>query len=342
MKILHVITRSDLGGAQTVVINLANFMCNEHKIAVAAGEEGPMWGALDIRVIKIRIQEIVRSVSPLNDFKAYIKLKKIYKSMNPDIIHLHSSKIGFLGRLAFPRNKIVYSVHGFDSIRIAYRKYLILEKILKKRCKAIVAVSNYDRQNMISEGIKSKYVVYNGITISHKKSDLFIAGVEKYRKNVICIARISPQKRFGSYIEIAKLLPEYAFIWIGADKEYEDLPDNVFCLKGVLNARDYIPLADIFVLPTNYEGLPVVVVEALSYGKPVVSSNVGGISEIVFDGENGFVVDNDDNIFAERIKFVLENNDIYQKFSENSKKVFNQYLTTEKMVFEYMNIYRGV
>ena len=343
MKILHVITRSILGGPETIVINLGNFMCKDHEISVAAGEDGPMWDALDVNINKIKIKEIVRQISPLNDFKALIKLRKLYKSINPDIIHLHSSKVGVLGRLAFPPRKIVYSVHGFDSIRLAYRKYLPIEKLLKNRCRAIVLASNYDKKNIIEEGItKNLYVVYNGTYAPLIEPGLFIKGTEKYKKVVICIARIAPQKRFESYIEIAKLLPQYAFVWIGADKEYVDLPENVFCLKGFPNAQKYIQLADIFVLPTNYEGVPLVIIDALSCGKPVVSSDVGGISEIVINDQNGYVIDNDDIVFAEKIKYILEDDDIYKKFSDNSEKIYDDCLTIEKMINGYMRIYQDI
>lgn len=341
MKILHVITRSDLGGAQTVVINLANSMCGDHDITVVAGEDGPMWEALDDRIKKIKLEEIVRQVSVKKDLTALFKLYKINKELNPDIIHLHSSKIGVLGRLAFPKNKIVYSVHGFDSIRLAYRKFLPLEKLLKNNCKAIVLASDYDKQNIIKEGIKNNlYIVYNGVNKPDIEPGLFIEGVEKYRKVVMCIARISPQKRFESYIEIAKLLPDYAFVWIGSEKQYEGLPNNVFCLKGFPNAKKYIQLADIFVLPTNYEGVPIVVIDALSYGKPVISSDVGGISEIVLNDYNGYVLRNSDIAFAEKIKYILEHDDIYHKFSDASMDLFHNSLTIDTMVKGYLEIYK--
>ena len=340
MKILHVITRSDLGGAQSVVINLANSMCDKHEIIVIAGEDGPMWNALDARIKKIKVDEIVRSISLLKDMTALFKLRKLYKTLDPDVVHLHSSKIGFLGRLAFPKKKIVYSIHGFDSIRLAYRKFLPLEKLLKNRCKAIVLASNYDKQNIINEGIKDNlYVIYNGVYTPVIEPDLCIEGVENYKKVIMCIARISPQKRFESYVQIAKLLPQYAFVWIGADKKYEGLPGNVFCLMGFPNAKKYIQLADIFVLPTNYEGVPIVVIDALSYGKPVVSSDVGGISEIVLNDKNGYVVDNEDGVFAEKIEYILNNDAMYEKFSKNSFKIFRENLSMEKMVNEYTRVY---
>jgi Glycosyl transferases group 1 len=84
-----------------------------------------------------------------------------------------------------------------------------------------------------------------------------------------------------------------------------------------------------------------VILEAMSAGKPVVASNVGGISEIVTDGENGYVVDNAPEAFAEKISYILENQEVYDLFSLNSKKRFFKDLTIDKMVTSYLEIYKA-
>lgn len=343
MKILHVITRANLGGAQTVVLSLANAICNQHQVIVAGEEEGPMWDLLDPRIEKVRIKEIVREISFKNDIIAYFKLKKLYHRVHPDVIHLHSSKAGALGRLAFPSRKIVYSVHGFDSIRLAYRKFLFVEKLLKNRCKAIVLASDYDKQNIIREGISSKlHIVYNGLNEPVIEPGLFIEGVERFEKKVLCIARISPQKRFDSFVELARLLPEYAFIWIGAEANYEyEKLQNLFVLEAIPNANRYIQLADIFVLPSNYEGVPIAIVAAISYGIPIVSSNVGGISEIVRNNQNGFTLPNNNLLFAQKISYILRNDDVCRLYSLKARQIFSESLTISKMVEGYMNIYNS-
>lgn len=145
MKILQVITLSELGGAQSVVVNLANSLAQEHEVTVVAGTgDGKMWLSLNPFVKHECIPSLQRALSPLNEVKTIWALRKLYRKYKPDIIHLHSSKVGVLGRIAFPKSKIIYTVHGFDSIRIAYRKYLPLEKVLQYQCSAIVGVSNYD------------------------------------------------------------------------------------------------------------------------------------------------------------------------------------------------------
>jgi len=163
---------------------------------------------------------------------------------------------------------------------------------------------------------------------------------EEYKKKVLCVARISKQKRFETFLEVALLLPEYAFIWIGNNKKIKDVPENVFCLGNIPNAGSYNKYIDLFILPSNYEGLPIVIIEAMSFGKPIVASKVGGISEIVVDGENGYTVENTSIAFAEKIKYILENDDLYKKLSENSLRKFNEQLTIDRMVKKYLEIYQ--
>ena len=77
-------------------------------------------------------------------------------------------------------------------------------------------------------------------------------------------------------MSIATLLPDYAFVWIGNQSEVKEYPKNVFFMGNIPDAGKYNSIADLFILPSNYEGLPMVILEAMSAGKPVVASNVGG------------------------------------------------------------------
>lgn len=343
MKILQIITLSELGGAQAVVINLANSLCEEHEVIVVAGTyDGKMWPMLDKRIIRESCGHLRRALSPLSDFLALIFLFKLYFKYKPDIIHLHSSKAGILGRIVFPSKKVIYTVHGFDSIRLRYRKYLPIERFMQRWCKAIVGVSEYDKKNLIAEHIFNHVAcVYNGIKkpVSLKEDPfLFLKG---YKRKVLCIARISPQKNCKLFLQVAALLPDYAFIWIGnQDEVAETLPSNVYFLGNIPNAGAYNEYIDLFMLPTNYEGLPMVILEAMSFGRPVVASDVGGISEIVINDENGYTARNVPGLFADKIKNVLENENVYKKFSENAILMFNNELTVEYMVKGYMDIYQ--
>ena len=341
MKILQIITLCELGGAQSVVINLANKLSEEHEVIVAAGEgDGKMFTMLKPDVKQERLPHLQRALSPKNDILTIFDMWKLYRKYKPDIIHLHSSKAGMLGRVAFPSSKVVYTVHGFDSIRLAYRKFLPIERFMQRTCKAIVGVSKYDDVWMRTEKItKNVSYIYNGIKRPVPQENISFNIPSSYKKTILCIARLSPQKKSDMFMSVAELLPEYAFVWIGNQHEVSEHPKNVFFMGNIPNAGAYCSIADLFMLPSNYEGLPMVILEAMSFGKPVVASNVGGISEIVEDDKNGYTVENNADLFAEKIKYILSNEDVYEKFSNYALKRFEKDLTVDKMVDSYMKCY---
>lgn len=327
MKILQVITQSELGGAQTVVAQLANSLSKEHEVILAAGQgDGKMWAMVNEQVIKEDCPHLQRSISLKNDVLAAIELRRLYKKYKPDIIHLHSSKAGTLGRIVFPTKKTVYTVHGFDSIRLAFRKFLPIERYLQHFCKAIIGVSKYDEKNLIAESIRNNVsTIYNGISVPDcsKMSDIDVFNQDK--KIILTIARVAPPKRTDLFVDVARLLPQYNFVWIGNQREvteFGELPSNCHFLGNIPNAGAFCSKADLLMLPSNYEGLPMVILEAMSFGKPVVASNVGGVSEIVRNDVNGYALENNPQLFAEKIKHILENEGLYSKLSQNSLNIF--------------------
>ena len=275
MKILQVITQSELGGAQTVVVQLANKLSESHDVILVAGQgDGKMWEMVNENVIKERCHYLQRSISLKGDLLAAIELRRLYKKHKPDVIHLHSSKAGTLGRLVFPARRVVYTVHGFDSIRLAFRKFLPIERLLQRSCRAIVGVSNYDNKHLLHEGItRNVTTVYNGIAKPDSNSVTKLDVISNYPKTVLCIARINPQKNPHLFIETARLLPQYGFVWIGNQESVEhlgDIPSNCHFMGNMVNAGAYCAQADLLMLPSIYEGLPMVIIEAMSFGKPKI------------------------------------------------------------------------
>ena len=207
MRIFHVITLSSVGGAQSVVVNLANAQVENNEVWVISSDSKEAWKALKPEVKVIGIPQLKRAISALD---AIVLAKLIYYRIKycPDVVHLHSSKIGALGRIAFNPRKTIYTVHGFDSIRIANRSFLPIEKVLKNRCAKIVGVSEYDKKNLKAEGI-SKHVVsiYNGIMdyslqseeVAPKMKEKFETIKQQYAKIVMCIARDASPKRMDLF-----------------------------------------------------------------------------------------------------------------------------------------------
>lgn len=346
MKILHVITLAELGGAQSVVINLAERSLQDgDEVFVASSEHGEMWEILHPQIHQIKIKSLQHSIG-FADLKVLKILYSLYQKIKPDIIHLHSSKIGILGRLIFPASKIIYTIHGFDSIRIRYRKFLPIERLLKSRCSAIVGVSNYDVQNLKSEGITNNvHIIQNGIQdfakdLAPDKNPFSDFKINDETKIILSVSRLAPPKRFDIFCSVAeKFLGEnILFIWIGNKTEEKNIPENVILLGEKKEAFHFFYYADIAVLFSNYEGLPMSLIEALCFSKPIVASDVGGISELI-NGNGALISNNDLQEIQKTITFMLNNQNIYDKFANQSRKIFEDCFNVEVMYNKYKELY---
>lgn len=352
MRIFEIITLSDLGGAQSVVINLSNTLAEKHDVHVISSTGGRMWLNLSGRVKQHKVPNLQRKISLFKELLVMISLRKLYKKFKPDIIHLHSSKIGIIGRLIFPKKKIVYTVHGFSSIQLAYRKFLPLEKLLSEKAAFIVGVSKYDVLAMKNEGIiKNVVCIYNGTN----RVDLSLCqnGINLFKKIkrlkgegfkiVLTIARLSPPKDFGLFNNIAKSMESETirFVWVGNDTIPPiKVSDNVILGGEVTNASVLNSIADLFILPSNFEGLPMSIIEAQSYGVPVIASDVGGVSEML-NGDNGIAVKNDPDLFKKEIINFL-NPDKYISARQSSLNFYNENFTVEKMSNSYLNVFNQI
>lgn len=341
MKILQVITLTELGGAQSVVANLANELAARHEVIVAGGEgDGKMWSLMAPEVRRESVPGLVRRISPLNELKALWSLRRLYRQYRPDVVQLHSSKAGLLGRIAFPRSRTIYTVHGFDSIRLAFRKFLPLEKALQSRARFIVGVSRYDEANMQAEGIRGQYI-YNGVPEPVQLAADPLAAIRaKHPAGVVlCIARLAVPKNHELFLALARRLPQYAFVWVGNQQAPDfEVPANCYFLGNIPGAGSYCHYADLFLLPSNYEGLPMVILEALACGCPVVASKVGGIPEIL-DGTNGFACPNDPALMTKAIEQVLANR---AEFAQNARASYLRSFTVSQMAAAYEQLYLAV
>lgn len=352
MKIFHLITVSEYGGAQSVVANICRELEKDpgNELFIVYGGEGESWRDLSPRIKRLRIGKHNKKMSAA-DLIVFLRLLYFRFRYRPDVVHLHSSKMGALGRMAFPKAKVVYTVHGFDSMRIAFRKFLFVEQLLAPRARRIVGVSRYDLEGMQEEKINGKLdVVYNGIPDFREETNQAAAldrrltaklsGIrEQYAGMVMCIARISKQKNVGLFLETARLLPATAFVWIGNDEEISHSPDNVFFLGNVAQAYRYLTFCDLLLLTTHYEGLPISVLEAFCMGKPVIASAVGGIPEIIENGVNGFALANHPDLFAQQIKEILSDKERLARMGANARQTYLDLFTVDKMVERYREIY---
>ncbi|OAO76721.1 glycosyltransferase family 4 protein [Anoxybacillus flavithermus] len=299
------------------------------------------------------LKELDREISLKKDSKALIKIIKIINSINPDIVHCHSSKAGALGRAAAYLcgvKNIIYTPHAYmaQSPNLSHKKmkfYVGLEKLFSKITKVTINVSEGERQFALQNGIvttNNSTVIYNGISIKDK--------YKKIRKNnriiIGTVARLSEQKDPITFYNIAKnIVSKYDsvdFRYVGDGPFYEILKNKIekdnlqkrIQLVGFKNnISDELAEFDIFITTSLYEGMPYALIEALSEGLPIVGTNVTGNNEIIFENINGYLFNiKDVNGAVQILEFLINNPEKIKSLGEQSYKIYIEKFTIEKMI----------
>ncbi|MCK7604892.1 glycosyltransferase family 4 protein [Geobacillus stearothermophilus] len=299
------------------------------------------------------LKELDREISLKKDSKALIKIIKIINSINPDIVHCHSSKAGALGRAAAYLcgvKNIIYTPHAYmaQSPNLSHKKmkfYVGLEKLFSKITKVTINVSEGERQFALQNGIvttNNSTVIYNGISRKDK--------YKKIRKNnriiIGTVARLSEQKDPITFYNIAKnIVSKYDsvdFRYVGDGPFYEILKNKIekdnlqkrIQLVGFKNnISDELAEFDIFITTSLYEGMPYALIEALSEGLPIVGTNVTGNNEIIFENINGYLFNiKDVNGAVQILEFLINNPEKIKSLGEQSYKIYIEKFTIEKMI----------
>jgi len=361
MKILHVVTNSDLGGAPRVVTELSAQAVQEgHSCGVAAMPGGPMWKHLEPRVEQFPVPSMRREVQASQDMATLRFLRGLYRDYKPDVIHLHSSKAGALGRLAALgmglARHTVYTIHGFDTILKTHRRYLPLERALALISGAIVPVSRYDFDNLSAVGIQNRVLcIPNGVSDRRGKESpdsKAAMAISKARNSgrltVLTIARLEKPKRPDLYVALARLNPHADFFWVGNVQEPRDfmpgiqIPPNLRFLGESPEAGNLANLCDLFMLISDYEGIPMSVLEAMSCASPVLASRVGGIPEALGEGSDsgGLMAANEAPALQETLKNLLESATLRQSLGAAGRRRYESEFSAFRMWTSYLNLYR--
>lgn len=311
MKILYLITKSNWGGAQKYVYDLAtSFSARKCDVAVAFGGHGELSEKLESASIRtIALDSLVRDISFKKELQSSLELYRILKKEHPDVLHLNSSKAGglgaFLGRLAGIRC-IVFTVHGapFREDRMFLVRGLMyfftwLTCMLSHKVIAVSRRDAHDVGQMLF--IKRKVVtIYNGIPfhdVPHAPSS------QSKETHIVTIGDLTKNKGHMYALEAINDLVKKGYpIKYFIEGEGEDradlekyiaenhLEDVVTLLGRTLKTADRLPEFDIFLLSSVKEGLPYVLLEAGRAMMPVVSTITGGTPEIIRHEHTGLLV----------------------------------------------------
>lgn len=348
-KILYIVEAMG-GGVFTYIVDLANELVDTYDmyIAYAVRKQTPSnyKDYFDKRIHLIEVKNFARAINATKDIAAFFEIRKIAKEIKPDIIHLHSSKAGALGRFAFSGKRVplFYTPHGYsflmqNSSEAKRKIYKGIEIVCGKRNCTTISCSKGEH----SESLKlNKQAVYvnNGINMEQLQKLMDEVGnAEQHPFTVFTLGRICYQKNPALFNKIALAMPDVRFLWIGDGELRSELTAPNITITGWTERKEalkYSASGDVFVLTSLWEGLPISLLEAMYMKKVCVVSNVIGNRDVIKNGTNGFVCNSVDE-YVRTIK-CAKNNDMSRLVEVAYQEILKCY-NTKTMAEQYNKIY---
>jgi glycosyltransferase involved in cell wall biosynthesis len=370
-KVLHILESTSAGSARYVADVLNNLSTDRFEIAFAFSMERSDQRFRDdlskLRARGLRLYEVPmkRSISPAKDLSALRGLTRVVREFRPDVVHAHSSKAGFLGRvatkLARPGAKTLYSPHA---IAISLDpKYWYLEKVAGFFTDAIVGVSLSERDQLSAYGLvpqsKLRYVTaaidFNAF--DEYESDRFSVraslGASMDEILIGSAGRLTLQKDPETFLNAAAILVNAGlpvrFVWSGDGELREQVEaqakrlglERHLILTGyVPDLRPILNALDIFVLTSLYESFGYVTCEAMALGKPVVGTDVPGTRELIENGANGWLVNaQNPEALAQHLSSMIRDRALLEKFGRAGKERVKDLYNLPRMISDMERLY---
>ena len=362
MKILFVITRADtVGGVQVHVRDIAKSLTEQgHKALVITGQKGIYNQNLAKHEVDfVACETLVKQISPVKDWQSLQFIGRVIQQYQPNLVCTHSSKAGILGRIAsrIARIPCSFTAHGWaftDGIPQPQRQiYRLIEQFSEPLADGIFCVSEHDRQIGIQAGMKSDRLVtiHNGmpdIAPELRANRQGNAGTVK----IAMIARFDKQKDhltlFKAFqsVEGAELIligdgPDFAAIQATANQM--GIAKRIKFMGFCHNVGEILAQAQMFALISNWEGLPLTIIEAMRAGLPVIASDVGGVNEMVEDGVNGYcVAPKDAEVLSDRLNRLVKDAQLRANMGNAARKTYEMKFTFAQMYRRTYEQYQAI
>ena len=380
-KVLRVIARLNMGGPALHVAYLASGLREHGYDttlvagSLARGEDSMEFVADELGVKVERLRGLRRDISPIRDVLAVLRLAQLIRRERPTILHTHTAKAGAVGRLAALVSGdarppiVVHTFHGhvlrgyFGPLRtLGFR---LLERWLARGTDALVAVSPEVRDDLVRLGVapREKFTVVRlGIELEERLGGASngrdetrrVLGIGPERFTVGWIGRMTGVKRTGDVLLAFKELRErgvdalLCMVGDGPERaQVEQRAHDLGIIRDTLflgyqeDVAPFYSAFDAMILPSGNEGTPVSAMESLAAGRPVVATRVGGVPDVVRDGEDGFLVEPgavDD--LAERLARLARDADLRRRMGDAGRERVLPRYSVDRLVDDVDTLYR--
>jgi glycosyltransferase involved in cell wall biosynthesis len=364
MKILHIYTGGgEIYGVERVIYHLMteHLKCG-YDVKVAYFKRSSRNSFLDL-LNDHGIPVVIVPSTGILDINAFMTLRRVCFDFSPHILHAHGYKgyifAAFLKRLL---NKlfIVSTKHISDdsSFRIKVYEYLGDKSLLS--FDEVIAVSQFTKDKLAEKGIPAGNieVIHNGVEIplnggTAKERIRSELNIDSDSRLLGFIGRLAPQKGISCLLQAAQKIctrtADVSLVIIG-DGELKNeaesfiasnnLGGRVFMLGWRKDATDLLEDIDVLLLPSIFEGLPMIILEAMARGVPVIATDVGGIGEAVKDGETGLLIKpGDPDAIVTSVFELFDNPELAEKISRNSFERAKTRFSSEHMAERYKEVY---
>lgn len=363
LSVLQICTNSGRAGAPKHVTSLARTLKSDVNFTYIFGEYASI--AADLRAqheTVFIVNGLKSSISPFRDIFVFYELVKLIKLTKPDLVHCHSTKAGLLGRLAARWCGIpsVYTVHGWGWRGMKFPNNFL------------VVISEFFARLI---NIKSFFIFVDPVSLSAAKyfliplhqKELILNGTEdsalglfefkRVNPNVLTLgmaARVDRAKDHDTLFDsLCKIEFDFRLFLCGAGtdsdvfKEYVELNfsnifDKIVFLGELSDIESFYRSIDVNLLISKFEALPLSLIEGSSFSKPTIATDTGGVSKVVHDGVNGFLIQPGASLeLAGRLRDI-NNDSRLLEFAKNSRVIYEKYFSVDLMANKVLDIYRKI